>query len=313
MSTSIRTAARVLPFVLLAGCGATFDYAGLRDLQPSGDGFAAHLARDYKDFALFEADRMYDWPDAARFGDKALAAAAGAPPAPERPADWRLPDSARAAIATARARLAAALSGGARERAPRAAASAQTRFDCWVEQQEENWQVDHIARCRDGFHAAMDRVTAALTTPPAAAEDTSAPPLPVVPAAHVPETMSATVAVAPPAPQSFTAFFAFDSDALDAPATEAIAAAARAAASGAKVRVVVHGHADRAGAKPYNMALSRQRALAVSRALAEHGVAPDRITIGAYGETRPRVATPDGIREPRNRRVEVTVGPAPSL
>ena len=316
MSMSVRHAAvRVLPLVLLAGCGATFDYAGLKALEPSGDDFAAALARDYRNFALFEADRMYDWPDAAHFGDKALAAAAGTPPPPERPADWRLPAEARAPIAAARTRLAAALSQGARERTPEAAARAQARFDCWVEQQEENWQTDHIAGCRDGFHAAMAQVATALAAArPTAQGAPAAPaevPAPVRPAAHAPEAMTAVVAA--PTARSFTAFFAFDSATLDASAAEAVAAAARAAAAGAQVRILVNGHADRAGSAPYNMTLSRQRATAVARALTAHGVTPDRITIGAYGEARPRVATPDGVRDPRNRRVEVTVGPAPAL
>jgi outer membrane protein OmpA-like peptidoglycan-associated protein len=30
------------------------------------------------------------------------------------------------------------------------------------------------------------------------------------------------------------------------------------------------------------------------------------MTVQAYGETRPAVKTPDGVREPLNRRVEVT-------
>ena len=43
------------------------------------------------------------------------------------------------------------------------------------------------------------------------------------------------------------------------------------------------------------------------------GISPARILSNAYGETRPSVDTPDGMVEPRNRRVEVVVGPAPAL
>ena len=59
-------AVEALLVTLLAGCGATFDYEGLRRLDPAGDDFAGRLSREYKALALFEADRMYDWPDGAR-------------------------------------------------------------------------------------------------------------------------------------------------------------------------------------------------------------------------------------------------------
>jgi len=49
-----------LPMLVLAGCGATFDYDGLRAFQAQGDGFGAVLSREYKNLALYEADDMYD-------------------------------------------------------------------------------------------------------------------------------------------------------------------------------------------------------------------------------------------------------------
>jgi len=56
----------------IGGCTADLDKA--RRLQPVGATFAAELAREYRDFALSEADDMYDWPDAFHFAVKALAA-----------------------------------------------------------------------------------------------------------------------------------------------------------------------------------------------------------------------------------------------
>ena len=73
------------------------------------------------------------------------------------------------------------------------------------------------------------------------------------------------------------------------------------------------GHADRAGPDPYNRSLSLRRAEIVGQELIELGIDPGRITITAYGESRPRVTTPDGMREPRNRRVEILIGPAAPL
>lgn len=70
-----------------------------------------------------------------------------------------------------------------------------------------------------------------------------------------------------------------------------------------EVRVV--GHADRSGPEPYNLDLSRRRAENVAKRLIRGGVSAIAVVIEAYGETKPAVATEDGIREPANRRAEI--------
>ncbi|HIJ43426.1 MAG: OmpA family protein [Rhodospirillales bacterium] len=114
-------------------------------------------------------------------------------------------------------------------------------------------------------------------------------------------------------PSAFTIFFNFDSTNLVIAQSDTLDAIVAAAKAGKQVRLVVSGHADRAGPEPYNVSLSRGRALTVKKALHLRGLNRDWITITAHGETRPRIATPDGTREPRNRRVEIILGEAPSL
>ena len=114
-------------------------------------------------------------------------------------------------------------------------------------------------------------------------------------------------------PSAFTIFFNFDSTNLITAQSDTLDAIVAAAKAGNQVRLVVGGHADRAGPEPYNVSLSRRRALTVKEALHLRGLNRDWITITAHGETRPRIATPDGTREPRNRRVEIILGEAPSL
>ena len=70
---------------------------------------------------------------------------------------------------------------------------------------------------------------------------------------------------------------------------------------------------DRAGASPYNMALSRRRADAVTQGLVARGLCSGLVAFNAFGETRPRVLTSDGLLEPRNRRVEVVIGSGQDL
>lgn len=71
--------------------------------------------------------------------------------------------------------------------------------------------------------------------------------------------------------------------------------------------VIISGHADRAGTSPHNDKLSEKRAKKVRDAIIKVGVAPELIGIRWFGENVPVVETPDGVGEPRNRRVEVVV------
>jgi OOP family OmpA-OmpF porin len=71
--------------------------------------------------------------------------------------------------------------------------------------------------------------------------------------------------------------------------------------------VQIDGHADRSGAASYNVGLSERRARAVRDEMVRLGVPAGGISLQAFGETRPAVETPDGAREPLNRRAEVLI------
>jgi OmpA-OmpF porin, OOP family len=73
------------------------------------------------------------------------------------------------------------------------------------------------------------------------------------------------------------------------------------------VEVVVIGHTDRSGELGYNDRLSLERAEAIRAWLIGKGVKPEIITVAGRGEREPLVATADGVREARNRRVEILV------
>jgi outer membrane protein OmpA-like peptidoglycan-associated protein len=71
--------------------------------------------------------------------------------------------------------------------------------------------------------------------------------------------------------------------------------------------VSVVGHTDRAGSDALNKQLSLDRAESVRDALVDAGLTIDRIEVTSHGENNPLIETADGVSEPRNRRVEVTV------
>jgi outer membrane protein OmpA-like peptidoglycan-associated protein len=71
-------------------------------------------------------------------------------------------------------------------------------------------------------------------------------------------------------------------------------------------RVIVSGHTDRSGTVGANLRSSANRAAAVKQALVAAGVTAAAITTQSRGESEPIIATPNGVREPQNRRVEIS-------
>lgn len=67
--------------------------------------------------------------------------------------------------------------------------------------------------------------------------------------------------------------------------------------------VMIEGHADQTGPKPFNLELSRERAKFVARFLVGQGVDPSRLAPVGFGEARPLVPTPPGVPNEKNRRV----------
>jgi len=276
----VKTLFAGLGVLALAGCGVA-EVDAVRTLNPQGGDFSKALAREYKELTLFEADEMYDYISASRYADRGLAADTGNPVQPFELANFNLPASKVDELTRARADLVSVLDASARTKVPAAAADAQGKFDCWVEQQEENHQPDHIAACRDAFLAAMQII-----------EDEMNPPAPAP--------------VAPSAPRDFTVLFDFDKANLN-PMAQDVVINAIAAAKQYQSPVLLIGHADTSGPAAYNMALSRKRAETVARAFEKSGVPDVRIIVRAVGEEDLAVATGDGVRNPANRRVTIQI------
>jgi outer membrane protein OmpA-like peptidoglycan-associated protein len=130
-----------------------------------------------------------------------------------------------------------------------------------------------------------------------------------------PPPPAATPVVAPPAPppaavapqqQMFIVFFEFDKSALTVDGRKVVDAAAAAFKSG-KSGIAIAGYTDLAGTQQYNLALSKRRADTVKSALVRDGVPAASINESWHGKENPRVPTADGVREPQNRRVEITM------
>ncbi len=243
------------------------------------DPFSKGLFNGYLELARAEFNEG-DYEDSDRFARRAIAVSDGENVEPEHPITHRwIPLEHRADMFNGVWRLQRALRAGAREWAPEPAARAQTLYDCWVQEQEENFQPGDIAACRDGFLEAMDEVEALMPKPMMAAEV--------------------------PLPGPYVVFFDFDSSSLSQDAIATLDEIVNDYNSAQPSQVFVGGHTDRAGPDRYNMALSQRRADAVSQYLVNNGIPSGSIAVDYFGETRPQVPTADGVPEQANRRTEI--------
>jgi outer membrane protein OmpA-like peptidoglycan-associated protein len=261
------------PTVLDAGYTLAYEVPAVEVMVPQGPDFNQGLREGYLDLAgSMGADHGDRW----HFQFKAVDSAKGELVLPDAVESRWLAAERAEELAAARARLLAALDQGGRAKAPKPAAEAQVAFDCWLEQAV--WSADADLSCKQRFETAIAEVERALTTEGGV----------------------------------YLVFFAWDQADLT-PVTQAVLDQVAADyARGRPTRLEVAGHADRSGTEAYNQALSEQRARNVARALAARGVPQSALDVQWFGESRPRIPTADGVREPQNRRVEIVFGAGPS-
>jgi len=155
--------------------------------------------------------------------------------------------------------------------------------------------------CPDGWSRDASGVCVAPPAPPPPPETKNCPNGSVI--------LATEECPAPPPIGPFIIFFDWDKDEITPAAAAILDNAAAAYAQTGRASVTLAGHADRSGSDAYNVGLSQRRANNTRSYLAGRGVPDGSITTEAFGESRPLVDTADGVREPQNRRVEITFGP----
>jgi len=136
-----------------------------------------------------------------------------------------------------------------------------------------------------------------------------APPPPPPPVVNCPNGTQVTPPATCPPVGPFIVFFDWDRADITPQAASILDNAAEQYRSTGNAQVVLAGHADRSGSDQYNVGLSQRRAENVRQYLAGRGIPEGVMRTEAFGESRPAVETADGVREPQNRRVEITFGP----
>ena len=268
-----------LSALLIVGCGTQLEQA--QSVTPEGSAFDKNLYEGYLDLSASEFGEG-DYSDSDVFAQRAMRAGTGQGVPPEEIDQRALPADRLGELSTARGRLTAALASPAAADKPAEAAKAQVMFDCWMQEQEENVQPDHIAACRSGFIEAI-----------ATLEE--------VPAKAVAEAVSEPT----PLPGPYIVLFDFNKAELTPEAKAVLAEVVQNAGTAKASRIVSTGYADRAGASAYNDELAQRRVDAVVSYLLDSGIEKSKLVTASYGENQLPVETVDGQPERQNRRVEI--------
>lgn len=120
-------------------------------------------------------------------------------------------------------------------------------------------------------------------------------------------TFSTVLTSLPTPPEHFLLYFHRGTSELTGDSTALLPEIQKAIDRRNAVDIRIIGHSDTTGNPEFNLRLSRERALSVTRILIGLGVPESHLFISFHGEKNPLIVTPDEVDEPRNRRVEVVV------
>ncbi len=115
------------------------------------------------------------------------------------------------------------------------------------------------------------------------------------------------ISALPKPPVQFILYFHHDSAVLTSESRVRLQDVFKAIRDRGQPDISVVGHTDTLGKDGYNDRLSLRRAEAVADLLVKSGVDRTALDITSHGKHNPLIPTGDQVREPRNRRVEVTV------
>lgn len=125
------------------------------------------------------------------------------------------------------------------------------------------------------------------------------PPPPVSAAASAPPALDCTA-------PAVSIFFDWN---MDSPLPEGVSTINQLTQSAVQCgwkRFGVTGYTDTSGSNRYNDGLSLRRAQNVAGLMSQGGIPMEAMTVNGLGETQLKIETADGVREPMNRRVEIT-------
>ena len=276
------------PFILvllLSGCSADYKKITNNDYS-SKDPFYNTLISEYKKMADFEASEMHDWNSAKLYSQKVIKASKEKPIKPEEISKWNIKKD-NSELNKAYDNLILIYEKAIKQN-PLNLAKAIVSLDCWAEQKEEGWQLDHIEKCKHDYLQAMHLIYDDIT------KDSKK---------NISDD-SALIITKKNDELDKIIYFDFDNYNLS---SENIIELKEffSKIDINKYQYFIIGHTDTKGMKDYNYQLSLFRANSVKDFLISINVNKDKIKVVGRGENNLAIPTPDETKHPANRRVEI--------
>ena len=290
-----KTLLLIMAGLSLISCSTS--YKELSKIQGNKElNFQNYLHNEYKNKAIFEAEKMHDWNSAKLYSEKALLSMKIENIYPEKISYWNLPKEKIKDINIAHKNL-MTIYDDAKISDPYNLAKAIVSLDCWGEQQEENWQIWDINKCKEDFLKSMHLIYENLQknknkkTLSTNKKESSNVDATIVTKNKNDKLMQIV-------------YFDFDKSNLSNVSKDKIKLFLKKNLENINEFLVL-GHTDTKGSKNYNLSLSIKRAEVVKKILIANGVDETKIKIMGMGEEFLAILTPDDTEQPINRRVEI--------
>jgi OOP family OmpA-OmpF porin len=298
---AIFTALSLMSFLPVISTALAGPFDGIYDedtsfsQKPAGLQFHQTLFTEYQKLSTDRNNAWFDGIDAELWNHKALLASTRNAVQVDSVLDRNLTNEQQVVFKDAAQRLYTVFEHGGRELAPVESATAQVSYDCWIEATSENRQ-DDAKTCKQKFDenlAAADAKSPYRLGQVRVPEPAPAPPPPPPP-------------VEVPPHEYYDVPFVFDKAVMTPEGEQILAQAINDVKDLKTLKIALRAHADRSGPDDFNLKLSRRRAEAILNRMSAAGISQDRLRIvEAVGESRPLVPTKDGVKEARNRVVEI--------
>jgi len=283
-------------FLLLINSCAYFRLKELDKYQFSQDNIYDLVSKEYKEFAYSELYEMHDELDANYFAFKANNILKTKIIRIENPKNWKIPNNYENEAKEEYKKISSLLKEEFTFQYPKLVAKLVSGYDCWLEQIEENWQIKDIEYCKNKFTNAYKKILASEVSKKQKSEISSSSV----------SGKDKSYFIKGDKTKSVLVFFNYDSHKLSITEKDKLDNYISTLIKTDSNPIIIYGHTDTKGSKKYNLILSEQRALSVSKYFRKKGI-NNKLIIKSYGEDYPLIITGDNVEEENNRRVEVII------
>ena len=288
-------------FLLLINSCAYFRLKELDKHNFSQDNIYDLVSKEYKEFAYSELYEMHDELDANYFAFKANNILKTKKIRIENPKNWKIPDNYENEAKEEYKKISTLLKEEFTFQYPKLVAKLVSGYDCWLEQIEENWQIKDIEYCKNKFTNAYKKILASEVSKQTISKKQKSE----ISSSSVSEK-NKSYFIKGDKTKSVLVFFNYDSHKLSITEKDKMDNYISTIIKTDSNPIIIYGHTDTKGSKKYNLILSEQRALSVSKYFRKKGI-NNKLIIKSYGEDYPLIITGDNVEEENNRRVEVII------